>query len=327
MNNELISVIVPVYNVEKYLEKCVNSIRNQTYKNLEIILVDDGSPDNSGILCDELAKLDDRIVVYHKENGGLSDARNYGVTKARGTYIGFVDSDDYIHEKMYEELYQAIKRTGTSIAECGVTRVYKNGLRPHYEGEDYFLVLDRGQYLKEYLLNTKLYGSAWCKLLHVDLAKKIEFPVGKIYEDAFYTLALLNNVEDYTIISGNYYFYYMRENSITTRPFSAEDMDYIEIMDKIKAYTLVNYPQYQELLNIRLAFAYLSIFNQLIQVKEYKKRSEYRLLKDKLSELKSVVIKDKQVPKKLRLALILLGINEQLYKYILSKYAHYENND
>ena len=110
MNNELISIIVPVYKVEKYLEKCVKSIIGQTYKNLEIILVDDGSPDNCGKLCDEFAALDNRIKVYHKENGGLSDARNYGVEKATGKYIGFVDSDDYIHEEMYEKLYIAIKK-------------------------------------------------------------------------------------------------------------------------------------------------------------------------------------------------------------------------
>ena len=185
MGNELISIIVPVYKVEKYLEKCVKSILKQTYTNLEVILVDDGSPDICGQLCDELAKTDDRIKVFHKENGGLSDARNYGVERANGEYIGFVDSDDYIHECMYEELYKAIKRSGTSIVECGVTRVYKNTLRSHYEGEDYFLVLDREGYLKEYLENKRLYGSAWCKLIHKDLAKKIKFPTGKIYEDAF----------------------------------------------------------------------------------------------------------------------------------------------
>ena len=171
MNNELISIIVPVYKVEKYLEKCVKSILNQTYTNLEIILVNDGSPDECGRLCDELAKVDDRIRVFHKENGGLSDARNYGVERASGEYIGFVDSDDYIHESMYEKLYEAIKKSGTEISECGVTRVYKNMLRPHYEGEDYFLILDKQEYLEEYLENRRLYGSAWCKLIQRDLAK------------------------------------------------------------------------------------------------------------------------------------------------------------
>ena len=327
MNNELISIIVPVYKVEKYLEKCVKSILKQTYTNLEIILVDDGSPDKCGQLCDELAKVDNRIKVYHKENGGLSDARNYGVERANGEYIGFVDSDDYIHESMYEKLYEAIKKSGTLIVECGLTRVYKNTLRPHYEGEDYFLILDKQGYLKEYLENRRLYGSAWCKLIHKDLAKKIKFPIGKIYEDAFYTLELLNNVEKYTLISGNYYYYYIRENSITTRPFSSKDMDYIEIMEKIRDYTLSNFPIYKEKLLVRLTFAYISIFNQLIVTENYKQRQEYKILREKLKDIRFKIITNKKAPKNLKIAVLLLSINERLYKFILSKYKKYESND
>ena len=327
MDNELISIVVPVYKVEKYLEKCVKSILKQTYTNLEIILVDDGSPDKCGQLCDELAKTDNRIKVFHKANGGLSDARNYGVERANGEYIGFVDSDDYIHENMYEELYKAIKKSGTFIAECGVTRVYKNILRPHYEGEDYFLVLDREGYLKEYLENKRLYGSAWCKLIHKDLAKKIKFPTGKIYEDAFYTLELLKNVDKYTLISGNYYYYYIRENSITTRPFSSKDMDYIEIMNQIEDYTLSNFPTFKEQLLVRLSFAYISIFNQLLEVDDYKTKKEYKILKDKLKDNYFKVLVNKKVPKNLKVAILLLSINERLYKFVLSKYKKYESNE
>ena len=327
MDNELISIIVPVYKVEKYLEKCVNSILKQTYTNLEIILVDDGSPDKCGQLCDELAKTDDRIKVFHKENGGLSDARNYGVERANGEYIGFVDSDDYIHECMYEELYKAIKKSGTSIAECGVTRVYKNTLRPHYEGKDYFLVLDREGYLKEYLENKRLYGSAWCKLIHRDLAKKIKFPTGKIYEDAFYTLELLKTVDKYTLISGNYYYYYIRENSITTRSFSSKDMDYIEIMNEIEDYTLANFPIFKEQLLVRLTFAYISIFNQLLEVDNYKRKSEYKILKNKLKDNYFKVLSNKKAPKNLKAAMFLLSANERLYKFMLSKYKKYESNE
>ena len=327
MNNELISIIVPVYKVEKYLEKCVKSILNQTYTNLEIILVNDGSPDECGRLCDKLAKVDDRIKVFHKENGGLSDARNYGVERASGEYIGFVDSDDYIHENMYEKLYEAIKKSGTKISECGVTRVYKNKLRPHYEGEDYFSILDKQEYLEEYLENRRLYGSAWCKLIHKDLAKKIKFPIGKIYEDAFYTLELLENVDKFTIISGNYYYYFIRENSITTRPFSSKDMDYIEIMDRIRDYTLSNFPKFKEQLLVRLTYAYLSIFNQLIVLDNYKTKKEYKILKNKLKDSYFKVLVNKKTPKNLKVALVLLSINERLYKFILSKYKKYESNE
>ena len=327
MNNELISIIVPVYKVEKYLEKCVKSIIDQTYKNLEIILVDDGSPDNCGKLCDEFAALDNRIKVYHKENGGLSDARNYGVEKATGKYIGFVDSDDYIHEEMYEKLYIAIKKTGTLVAECGMTRVYKNKIRPYYKGEDYFLILDKKEYLKEYLENKRLYGSAWCKLINANLAKKIKFPIGKIYEDAFYTLELLKYVDEYTLISGNYYYYFIRENSITTRAFSSKDMNYIEIMERISEYTLAEFPQYEEQLVVRITFAYISIFNQLIQCEDYKNKREYMILKNKLRDVWFKIIKNSAAPSELKMAVTLLNINEKIYKFVWSKYNKYENNN
>ena len=328
ISDKLISIIVPVYNVEKYLEKCVYSILNQSYKNLEVILVNDGSNDNSGKICDELSREDSRIKVYHKDNGGLSDARNYGVAKANGEYVGFVDSDDYIDQYMYENLYKAIRKYNTQIAECGITRVYKNNkLRPHYDGEEYSLVVDREGYLKEYLENKKVYGAAVCKLLSIDLAKVLKFPDGKVYEDVFYTLELLKKVDKYTLISGNYYYYYIRGNSITTKKFSSRDMDYIEIIDKIGEYTLNNYSKLKEKLFIRQGFAYLSIFNQIIQLNDYRQIPEYSIIIDKLKNIRSNIIFNKLAPKSLKIAIILLNINEGLYKKVLKKYKKYEVND
>ena len=318
ISDKLISIIVPVYNVEKYLEKCVYSILNQSYKNLEVILVNDGSNDNSGKICDELSREDSRIKVYHKDNGGLSDARNYGVAKANGEYVGFVDSDDYIDQYMYENLYKAIRKYNTQIAECGITRVYKNNkLRPHYDGEEYSLVVDREGYLKEYLENRKVYGAAVCKLLSIDLAKVLKFPDGKVYEDVFYTLELLKKVDKYTLISGNYYYYYIRGNSITTKKFSSRDMDYIEIIDKIGEYTLNNYSKLKEKLFIRQGFAYLSIFNQIIQLNDYRQIPEYSILIDKLKNIRSNIIFNKLAPKSLKIAIILLNINFLLIFVIL----------
>lgn len=328
ISDKLISIIVPVYNVEKYLKKCVYSILNQSYKNLEVILVNDGSTDNSGKICDELSREDSRINVYHKDNGGLSDARNYGVAKANGEYVGFVDSDDYIDQYMYENLYKAIRKYNTQIAECGITRVYKNNkLRPHYDGEEYSLVVDREGYLKEYLENRKVYGAAVCKLLSIDLAKVLKFPDGKVYEDVFYTLELLKKVDKYTLISGNYYYYYIRGNSITTKTFSSRDMDYIEIIDKIGEYTLNNYTKLKEKLFIRQGFAYLSIFNQIIQLNDYRQIPEYSILIGKLKNIRSNIIFNKLAPKSLKIAIILLNINEGLYKKVLKKYKKYEEND
>ena len=127
-----VSVIVPVYKVEKYLNKCVDSIINQTLEDIEIILVDDGSPDNCGKICDDYAQKDNRIVVIHKTNGGLSDARNAGLEVARGEYIGFVDSDDYIAPEMISLLYGVCKKNSTDIAGCDLAYVYETTDRVDY---------------------------------------------------------------------------------------------------------------------------------------------------------------------------------------------------
>ena len=123
-NRPIISIIVPVYNVESYLERCINSILNQTFKNFELILVDDGSTDKSGEICDSFAGYDKRIRVIHKKNGGLSSARNVGLDVSIGKYIGFVDSDDWIDEFMYEKLYRNMIKTKSDIVICNFSRVY-----------------------------------------------------------------------------------------------------------------------------------------------------------------------------------------------------------
>ena len=125
----LISIIVPVYNIMEYLPRCVESLRQQTYPNLEILLVDDGSTDGTGLLCDELGRQDERIRVFHKENGGSSSARNYGISKAQGAYLGFVDSDDYVDREMYEILYEAIEKYGVRAAQVGRDEVDPSGNR------------------------------------------------------------------------------------------------------------------------------------------------------------------------------------------------------
>ena len=139
--DSLISVIVPIYNVEKYLERCVESIINQTYKNLEIILVDDGSPDNCPQMCDDYAKKDSRIKVVHKKNGGLSDARNAGMKVATGEYVSFIDSDDYISLDFYETLLETIVDNDSDIVECSVVKFYENGKFDEYSDDQMIKIL------------------------------------------------------------------------------------------------------------------------------------------------------------------------------------------
>ncbi|MBS4212689.1 glycosyltransferase [Neobacillus rhizophilus] len=228
---EKISVIVPVYNVEKYLSKCINSIINQTYTNLEIILVDDGSTDNSGDICDCYASKDTRIKVIHKENGGLSDARNMGLGVATGGYVNFIDSDDYIHEKFHEVLMKLISSHNADIAQCDYLKIYEE-TDPEISdiGNNQFekvTVLNNIEALNQ-LYNNLIKGVVWNKLYKRDLFKDIRFPKGKIHEDDFTTYKLLFNSNKIIITSYQLYYYLQRSNSIMGSKFNAKHLDSLE---------------------------------------------------------------------------------------------------
>lgn len=190
--SDLISVIVPVYNVEQYLEKCVDSIKNQSYPHLEILLIDDGATDSSGQLCDTLAETDSRIKVFHKVNGGLSDARNYGMQKASGAFILFLDSDDYIHPHMIESLYEQMIKEDADVSVCNIMNVYETGESPQCENPELYFVMNTDEFLKEYLIGKLVPGSICNKLIRKEIANQLRFPIGKIYEDAFYHYDLIH---------------------------------------------------------------------------------------------------------------------------------------
>ncbi len=230
---EKISVIIPVYKVEKYLSCCVQSVINQTYKNLEIILVDDGSPDNCPSLCDDFAKKDSRIKVIHQKNGGLSSARNSGIEIATGEYISFVDSDDTIHPQMYEVLSNAIKQTDAEISMASWKKVYDIA-KP--DNENYNPSTITSQIYKDnevidLLFNKKvpLIMAAWSKLYKADLFKDVKYPVGKIHEDEFVIHKLLSKTKTLAYINLPLYVNTQRDDSITAqRNFSIKRLDYLE---------------------------------------------------------------------------------------------------
>ena len=187
MNLPLISVIVPVYKAEAYLEKCVQSVRNQTYQNLEIILVNDGSPDRCGEMCDAFAREDSRIRVFHKENGGQSSARNLGLDNITGEYVGFVDSDDWIEPDMYSHLYALIEAHNAQIACCGVCKDFPDGSVAYfnllYPEDNQLRVMQTDEALRETLLNYRVTYSPCDKLYHKDIFTGLRMTVGRIFED------------------------------------------------------------------------------------------------------------------------------------------------
>lgn len=191
-NNPLISIIVPVYKVEKYIENCIKSLINQTYKNLEIILIDDGSPDRSGEICDKYASLDNRIKVFHFENGGVSAARNKGVEYAKGDYIGFVDSDDWVDHDMYETLFRLINEYTADIAICGYREIYPDKVE-EMSNKD-IKVMNNLEALELNILNDidyQICTAPWNKLYKKEIVKNIKFPEGKVYEDIIFTTKAL----------------------------------------------------------------------------------------------------------------------------------------
>lgn len=219
MEDSLISVIVPVYNLIDYLPRCVSSLCAQTYRNLEIILVDDGSTDGTGQLCDELSAGDERISVYHKENGGSSSARNYGLDRANGDYIGFVDGDDYIDADMYAKLYDGITRFEVKAAQIGRDEIDERGNRlpdicvpPRAE-----TLIGSREFLKELLMHRG--DCSFCtKLFRKEVLKTRRFPIGALNEDFNFLVKMLPELGDIVSLPEQTYhvFYRMGSNSRKT---------------------------------------------------------------------------------------------------------------
>lgn len=221
MENQLISVILPIYNVELYLKECIESVIHQTYRNLEIILVDDGSTDNSSEICDSYLKVDDRIKVIHKKNGGLSDARNVGIDASNGEYIALIDSDDLVHCQFIEDLYHVCAESNLLVSACryvdftdskDITNSTNNS-KSVLTGRNYIKSIYEGS-------NVKYGFVAWNKLYHRSLFNKIKYPVGRIYEDTFTTYKLLLEAENVGLIDSELYYYRIRSESIMTQRLS-----------------------------------------------------------------------------------------------------------
>lgn len=225
--NELISVIVPIYKIESFIDKCIYSIVNQTYKNLEIILVDDGSPDNCPQMCDAWANKDHRIKVIHKENGGLSDARNAGMKIATGEYISFIDGDDCINLYFFEILMEIIQSEKSDIVQCEFVKKYDYNFSLdsilEYKTESF----DTNTAFKMLLGEDRFRQVVWNKLYKRDLIN-LDFVYGVTNEDEFWTYRIFDNAEKITYINAPLYYYMQREGSIMGKTYSLKRLDGIK---------------------------------------------------------------------------------------------------
>lgn len=296
MKMKLISVIIPVYNVEKYIQRCIESIIDQTYKNIEIILVDDGSTDSSGKICDSYQVKDKRIKVIHKKNGGLSDARNAGITCSTGEYIAFVDSDDLVDKSYIEFLFKLISEEDSDIAVCRYKRFTDLLEVKNSDRNDNNIIYNGMQALEVLLYQPeKIPQSANAKMYRRELFDGILYPVGRLNEDIGTTYKLFYKAKKIAYNSSQYYFYFQRMDGIVRTKISNRTRDAIDFSEEILAFVKANMPQIE-----KAAICYAFAQNIQVLIKLPYEDNIYRELaeeiKSNIKKYRGIVWRDKKVP-------------------------------
>ena len=312
----LISIIIPMYNVENYISECLNSVISQNYKNLEIIIVDDGSTDNSYEIASKYCKNDSRIKIFRKKNGGLSDARNFGIENSSGKYLFFLDSDDFLPDYTIDYLYNLINLYKTNIS-IGAHTILKNKKNIYKGiGKEKTKTLSTKEVLNEILLDKEIDLSTWGKLYKRELFYSIKFPVGKAFEDTATTYKLLYLSERVAVGGKSVYFYRIRSNSITTATNFSKKMQLIENTKEMCDSILVFYPELKDAAEKRIVWSYFSTFNQLLKSKDkslYK--TEQKQIKNYLLSKRKDILMKKEFTKKEKIAIRLLSLGTIYYNF------------
>ena len=325
--NPAISIIVPVYNIDIYIRKCLDSILDQTFTNFEVIVVNDGSTDNSSVICDEYAKRDKRIKVIHQSNGGVSSTRNAGVKLAKGDYIGFVDGDDYIEKHMYETLLRLCRDTGSEISICKLGREI-NGELINETGAFYVKELTNEGGLRE-LFKGELYRFSLCnKLFHKSCFNEIQFPAGRIHEDLSTTYKLFSKANKSIYVNYIGYIYVKQKNSILTTTYYEKRLDAFIGWNEIITFMWREYPQLYD--SVYACFTYscvdhmYEILNQ-IGNKEVRKKYLYVIQESVQMHYKDVIkinsisLKNKYIITLLNCNTSLLMLNESLKNIFINR--------
>ena len=316
--NDLISVVIPVYNVEQYLPKCIESIMNQTYKNLEIILVNDGSTDGSQKICEEYKSIDNRIKIINKENGGLSDARNVGIDNSSGNYITFIDSDDYIDDDYVYTLYKSLISYNADMSIASHKIIYPKRIIDKATDEKF--CANSKKVLEKILYDEGIDLSAWGKLYKKSLFNNIKFPKGRLFEDSATTYRLIDESKKIAVNSKSVYNYVIRKNSISNEMFSEKKMDLITSTMEMTEFIKKKYPELEKGCERRLMYAYLSTLTQLAKTKETNSSMQAKLM-NYIKKNKGRVLKDKQIKKRDRIGIISTMLGFKFYKYMWKIYA------
>lgn len=323
MKGPLISIILPVYNIEEYLNKCIDSLFKQTYTNIELVIVDDGSSDICSKLCDSYVELDDRVKVFHKSNGGLSDARNYGILKAKGEFVTCVDPDDYVDSDYVEYLYTLIKTFNTKMSICQHRVVYKDHCIDYGKEIDSEM-LSAEQCIERMLYHDVIDTSAWAKLYHKSLFDNVTYPVGKLFEDIATTYKLMIQSETIAVGYESKYSYCYRNSSIVNNHFSIKKLDLLEMTDKMADEVNSVFPALNRATIRRQVYARFSTLNQMIGVDNVDKQRNDII--DFIKMHSKNVFRNPKTPRRDKVAIILLELSYPLYEFIWTKHKSKEIN-
>lgn len=311
MKNDMISIIIPIYNVEKYLEKCLDSILNQTYKNLEIILIDDGSTDNSPNICNSYCEKDKRIKIIHKNNEGVSSARNKGIELSKGKYIVFIDSDDYVSNEHIEVLYDCIISNNVDLVISNLIDISEDGIILNNEEKESFL-MNKDQCLKELLSEDNFYHLCCGNIYRKDLLEKIRFNCKyRIAEDLDFLYRYIKQINSAYFLSKNTYYYLKREGSATNSIYSEKWNDELKICNFIISEMVElenNFHKYAKRKYIRLNI------NQAYRFKLNKNQT--KILKNNIKIYKNEMFNSKLFDNKEKLKIFLLLKSYYLFKIV-----------
>ncbi|WP_010678077.1 glycosyltransferase family 2 protein [Bacillus timonensis] len=324
-----VSVVVPVYKVEKYIDRCLKSIVNQTYTNLEIILVNDGSPDNCGTIVEKYAEIDLRVIALHKENGGLSDARNFGMNYVTGEFTLFVDSDDWLEVDMVETMVMNSIKYKADVVQSAFYYAYENYLlfdNRYFPKDGEPIILDKKMLMKELVINEKVKNFAWGKLYKTKIIKDLPFEKGVLFEDVFWAHNVMHRVNTYLITHQPMYYYFQRSDSIVAN-YTLRSLDILKGL-KVRHKFLENHYEdlinesYKNILKTSLIHYNLLIMNRKKDKGGLHRKEIRKYIKNNYENLLKAVESNQQLKAQLNLflihpllQLIFLGLQKVLRKF------------
>lgn len=326
MKNDLISVIVPVYNVEKYLRKCVDSLIDQTYINLEIILVDDGSTDGGGKLCEEYAAKDARIQTIHRANGGQSAARNSGLDVMKGDFVAFIDSDDYVESDYIEFLYKLLIQNNADISQSGHYVVYSETRKVDKCADHSLIVMDKKQAIESICYNG-IYDVTACNKLYRafffqdnDGSEKIRFPEGKLYEDTAVSYLIAEKANRIVVQMTPKYYYVQRYDSTANgKKFKEYKLQFLEAGDDLAEWVTKSYPDLTDAANVKRVFVRLSTLSQMVNCNYYDKKKIYDM-REVIKKYGLDVLKNKKASKRDKVGTVLMLLGFPVYRVVWKIY-------